>query len=220
MDHLRGSFERIGLKHLAAISIWLLAGLGCLCVDDQLQPYLTNAGRHPTVRAVAEDWQELGATAGILLFLAAGALYGVRDRGRTFVLFALSVSLAGAAAQVIKHLAGRARPNLVHDTTHFYGPLGMFNEGPAVVTDSMPSGHTAAAFAMAVALGWRWPRAAGLWYVLACGVGIARTLVDRHFPSDVVLGAWLGTIVGAILCEHHRRAESLAQPPQIAIKSL
>lgn len=66
--------------------------------------------------------------------------------------------------------------------------------------DSMPSGHTAAAFAMATALAWRWPKARCLWYLLAGGVGIARMLVDRHFLSDVILGALLGVVASTLVC--------------------
>ena len=113
---------------------------------------------------------------------------------------ALSLASAGLAVNVLKYLFGRARPDRVHDQTIFYGPFGMFNHGAGVAIDSMPSGHTTAAFAMATALAWRWPRWTFLWYLLAAGVGVSRTFVDRHFPSDVILGALLGTVVARLVC--------------------
>ena len=36
--------------------------------------------------------------------------------------------------------------------------------------------------------------------VLAAGVGLSRTLLDRHFPSDVVLGSGLGALIGWKVC--------------------
>ena len=179
----------------AVLAAWFACGLACIAVDDHLQPALTRLGHEGIVRRVAEQWQTLGGTPGILLFLIAGLLDWRSRRGTTVWRFAMSVVVAGAAVQMLKHTFGRARPNWVHDATVFYGPLGMFNRGSYVPTDSMPSGHTTVAFAMATALSWRWPNGRALWYLLASGAGISRSLVDRHFPSDVILGALLGTLV-------------------------
>jgi undecaprenyl-diphosphatase len=185
---------------VSLLVLWLGAGIALIFVDGTIQPYLTMLGREPTVRFVAQHWQDLGATLGIVCFLIAGLLPVLRDRGQTFLRFALAISAAGIIVQLIKYLPGRVRPNLVHDESHFYGPFGLLNHGPAVQIDSMPSGHTTAAFAMAFALSYRWRRLAPLWFLLAAGVGIARTLVDRHFPSDVVVGSCLGTMIGWGAC--------------------
>lgn len=172
---------------------WLAAGMACIPLDEITQPYLTELGRQPWPRCLAERWQDLGATYGILLFLLVGLATWRVDRGRTFIQFAICVSAVGAAAQVVKHVVGRVRPHAAGDSTLFLGPLGIFNSGPNVPIDSMPSGHTAAAFAMATVLALRWPSTRWAVFPLAIGVGISRTLVDRHFPSDVVLGSLLGT---------------------------
>jgi membrane-associated phospholipid phosphatase len=181
-------------------SLWLLVGMVMICFDSAVQPHLTQLGQEPLIRSVAQHWQELGAAIGIVVFLLAGLAFAWKDRGRSAITFALSLASVGVAVNVLKYLVGRARPNRVHDETVFYGPLGMFNHGARVAIDAIPSGHTAAAFAMATALTWRWPRWAFLWYLLAAGVGMSRTLLDQHFPSDVILGAFLGTIVTFAVC--------------------
>jgi undecaprenyl-diphosphatase len=63
----------------------------------------------------------------------------------------------------------------------------------------MPSGHTTAAFAMAVLLACRWPRFTAAWFIIAAGVGVSRSLLDRHFPSDVVVGSCPGTFTSMVL---------------------
>jgi undecaprenyl-diphosphatase len=186
-------------KYLIVGSVWLLTGIACTTIDERVQPCLTQWGAQGTsLHAIAESWQQLGAKPGIVLFLCSALLVSGKPRTAVFIRFAACVSLAGILSQVAKYLIGRVRPNVVGDTTHYLGPLGIFNEGPWAPIDSMPSGHTAAAFSMAVALTHRWPRLGVLWFFLAAGVGVARTLVDRHFPSDVILGALLGTAVAVV----------------------
>jgi membrane-associated phospholipid phosphatase len=62
---------------------------------------------------------------------------------------------------------------------------------------SLPSGHTSTAFALATVAerhyGWR----AGLpAYALAAGIGLSRIESNKHYLSDVIAGATIGTIVG------------------------
>lgn len=190
------------------ITAWLGAGLLLIGFDGEVQPYLKLLGAVPAVHFIAAWWQQLGATIGIVGFLLAGLAIARRDRGYTFCTFVLTIVSAGIAVQCIKHLIGRARPNDVHDQTHFYGPFGLWYAGPPIQMDSMPSGHTTAAFAMAAALSYRWPKQAALWFVLAAGVGVARTLVDRHFPSDVLVASCFGTLIGWCTCQFLKRWES------------
>ena len=62
---------------------------------------------------------------------------------------------------------------------------------------SLPSGHTSSAFALATVAerhyGWK----AGLpAYLLAAGIGASRIESNKHYLSDVIAGAAIGTIVG------------------------
>ncbi|OGG53264.1 MAG: hypothetical protein A3F84_05140 [Candidatus Handelsmanbacteria bacterium RIFCSPLOWO2_12_FULL_64_10] len=62
---------------------------------------------------------------------------------------------------------------------------------------SFPSGHAANAFATAGVLNRRYgPRVGIPLFILGAFVGAGRIEDDRHFLSDVVAGAALGTIVG------------------------
>ena len=59
---------------------------------------------------------------------------------------------------------------------------------------SFPSGHTASAFASALALSAVWRRQSPLFYALAGGIGFSRVYAGAHYPGDVLAGATLGTL--------------------------
>jgi membrane-associated phospholipid phosphatase len=194
------------------LTAWLAIGIICICVDPAIRPFLKQWGQARPIHIVAMYWQEIGALTGIVLFLAAGGVLAWRDRGRTLVRFGIGLAGAGMAAQIFKHVIGRVRPNDLNDASMFVGPNNPFTRYPLPL-DSMPSGHTTAAFAMAVMLTWRWPRLRWLWYLLAVGVAVSRVMLDWHFPSDVLIGAWLGVMVsrGMIKCWSRGTKDRAAQ---------
>ena len=113
-----------------------------------------------------------------------------------------AVVLADVVTGAIKGAAGRARPFVVSDTN-----AGDFKFGRGFTKDgytSFPSGHTTTAFAAASAVTaetsrW-WPRST--WYIApvmyggATLVGLSRMYHNKHWASDVLLGAGIGTFSG------------------------
>lgn len=90
---------------------------------------------------------------------------------------------------VIKSLFKRERP--VHQGErphHLRVPL----------TTSFPSGHASSAAMAAVLLTDDQPRLAPLWWALAGAVGASRVHVRIHHASDVVGGAVVGLVLGAV----------------------
>ena len=113
-----------------------------------------------------------------------------------------AVVVGGAATALLKGVAGRARPFTTADTNPRDFAFGRgFGNGRR---ESFPSGHTTAAFAAAATVTWEthrwWPRStwivAPLLYGGATMVGASRMYHDRHWTSDVVLGAGIGTFAG------------------------
>lgn len=101
---------------------------------------------------------------------------------------------AEAAANPMKAVFDRRRP-----------PLR--GSGSGVSSSSMPSSHTAAAVAYAVAAGARSPLVGAPALAAAAGVAWSRLATRRHFATDVAVGAMVGAAVGgAVAVASHRLA--------------
>lgn len=106
---------------------------------------------------------------------------------RAIFVFA-TVAGSGTAAQIAKHLVGRARPRFLETLGPYHFDFLAFQ----AKHNSFPSGHTANAVAAAVALGIVWPRGR-LWLLAAAAtVAVSRVVVRAHYPSDTAAGALLG----------------------------
>lgn len=102
-----------------------------------------------------------------------------------------SVLSASILAKVLKVLIGRARPIFFEalDMT------GFFPFSYEWAFNSMPSGHTVATFAGLVMLGMLAPRAKWFTWTLAIIVGASRVAYGAHWPTDVILGAFIGMVM-------------------------
>jgi membrane-associated phospholipid phosphatase len=103
---------------------------------------------------------------------------------------------------MLKGVIGRQRPSAEPRNPHSYGFLRGFARGD--LYQSFPSGHSVAAFAAAAAVtsetsGW-WPQSRWLigptMYGGATLVAVARMFDNRHWASDVIAGAAIGTFTG------------------------
>lgn len=93
---------------------------------------------------------------------------------------------------ILKNLVARIRPYEVID--------GLTRLVPAERSFSFPSGHAGHAFAAAVVLYCMLPKKYGIpALVLATLISFSRLYVGVHYPTDVLAGALVGTIV-ALFC--------------------
>ena len=103
--------------------------------------------------------------------------------------------MTGITTYVIKHLTHRHRP---YDDNP---PNPRLWEGPFTgwEYDAFPSGHTSTAFALATLFAsvYRDKIWVGIIsYTLATGVAWSRVYDNKHWPSDVLIGAALGYAIG------------------------
>ena len=111
-----------------------------------------------------------------------------------FLIF-YSVLSTGLLVKVLKTFIGRARPI-------FFEALGMTGFFPPSFDwafNSMPSGHTAVSFAGLVMIGMLAPRYKALTWTLAIVIGVSRVAFGAHWPSDVILAAFIGMAVADIV---------------------
>lgn len=129
----------------------------------------------------------------VSFFLIAGIAYRQRRWVAQAIAMAMAGLGAGLSAQIVKHLVGRARPELW---------LGPMHYAPGSST-SFPSGHTVGAFALAGVLMFsaRNTTLRVIAFILACGVGLSRVLAFRHWPSDVTASAVIGLLMAWVITE-------------------
>lgn len=111
-----------------------------------------------------------------------------------FLIFS-SVLSAGIIAKIIKILVGRFRPI-------FFEALGITGFRPFSLEwafNSMPSGHTTATFAGLVMAGMLSPKIKPITWTLAIIVGLSRVAVGAHWPTDVILGAFIGMVAADLV---------------------
>lgn len=96
-------------------------------------------------------------------------------------------------ARVIKPAIGRARPSFVL-TDELVRVLV-----PASNVGSMPSLHSANAFAVATVVTLTYPKAGLAAFPVALLIGFSRVGVGVHWPSDVLAGAVYGSAIGALI---------------------
>ncbi len=122
---------------------------------------------------------------------AVGAL-SAGDDGHAIEVLIESFAVVEGTSEILKHITQRERPDRSS-------------------RDSFPSGHTAAAFTMATFLargvddlgdGW-YDKLGYLAYVPAVYVGIDRSEANRHWPSDVAFGAFLGLFLTNVVYDAH-----------------
>jgi undecaprenyl-diphosphatase len=122
----------------------------------------------------------------------AAAFAVVWRRPTIFALVVVAVVGADLAADGGKQLVHRHRP-FEHQI------------GPSERTHSFPSGHSATSFAAATMLSAYAPRFRVAFYTLACLIAFSRLYNGVHYPTDVVAGALLGTVIALLLRGGARR---------------
>ncbi|HSD77506.1 MAG TPA: phosphatase PAP2 family protein [Solirubrobacteraceae bacterium] len=122
-----------------------------------------------------------------------------RETRRAVVAAGIGAGVALALAQVISGLVDRPRPFVDHP-----GLVHLFAHHAA--DPGFPSDHTTAAFAIGVALLLRFRLWGAIVLALATVLAVGRVAMAVHYPTDVLGGAALGTLVAVALWAPPARA--------------
>ena len=106
-----------------------------------------------------------------------------------------SIILSGLVLHLLKYILGVSRPKYFFD--YNYERYNFFNIEHNV--NSLPSGHTQAAFTIAVLFILYFNKYNLFFILLAILIGISRIFMSAHFPSDLIMGAYIGSVFPIIL---------------------
>jgi len=210
---------RLKDRHVGPL-ILFAATAGVLIATDEdtyrgLKTFADKNGWVGDVSSVVTTLGGAGAWAAAGLFYGAGVV--MKDvRARETGYLAVSAILQSfLVSHTIKGFSGRQRPLAAEGEDRWSGPAGFFKRyasGNYGLYDSFPSGHAATAFSLAtvVALQYHHRTWVGvLAYSLAAVASVSRVTEDRHWMSDVVVGAVLGHLVARVVVLNHWKRQRL-----------
>jgi len=136
-------------------------------------------------------WSGLGICGFVLLTCLSA------DEPRRVAALILALLIGGVIVHLMKRTLHVDRP-----ATHFGPDHPVFQViGKALKKGSMPSGHSATAWAVAALLVLHEGRATlwrHLWWVLAALQALSRVVVGAHWPSDVLVGSGMGLLLAPL----------------------
>lgn len=144
-------------------------------------------------------WRFLSMYGGFLYvaFFSGLFLASLDQRERLVILTALSLVFTTVSTILLRYIVRRPRPAFMKT-----GYVPWMNDY------SFPSGHASMIFAIAALESWLFLTptltAAGsiltiIAIIMACLIAISRVMLGVHYVSDIVAGAFLGTIISAIV---------------------
>jgi len=133
-----------------------------------------------------------------------GKILGNKSIATTGRMLTESVLYSGLAVSLLKYTVGRSRPYTNE------GPVTMFTYSFQEANVSFPSGHTATAFAVSTVLANRIdnPFATVALYGLAGFTGYQRIYDNKHWFSDVFVGAAIGYFIGSSIVNSEEKREN------------
>ncbi len=117
---------------------------------------------------------------------------GRKKIGKNWLFLAFSIIIAQAICFILKVLLARYRPIelFTHQLYGFHFLSTQYN------LTSTPSGHATSSFAALLAIGYIFKQTwlTILLLAFATIIAISRVIMAAHFPSDVILGAYIGVL--------------------------
>jgi undecaprenyl-diphosphatase len=191
--------------------IFLLATLFLFLVANALQAQ--SSVELNTLRRINPDnpnnavWTSLSSTSKYISvgvpvgYFVAGLIHDNKDLKQKAAYTAAAILLNTATTSLLKNVVKRERPYNTY--------TGIFPD--KIESDyAFPSGHTSSAFATATSLAITTKK----WYIAvpalawSAGVGYSRIYLGQHYPSDIIMGALVGSS-SALIC--HWASKQLAK---------
>lgn len=191
--------------------LFLLVTLVLILAANTLQAQSSNELN--TLRRINPDnpnnavWTSLSSTSKYISvgvpvgYFIAGLIHDNKDLKQKAAYTAAAILLNTATTTLLKNVVKRERPYNTY--------TGIFPD--KIESDfAFPSGHTSSAFATATSIAITTKK----WYIAvpalawSAGVGYSRIYLGQHYPSDVIMGALVGSS-SALIC--HWATKQLAK---------
>lgn len=130
-----------------------------------------------------------------------------RYQARLAYFFLCAMIASGLTLVLAKFVIGRHRPRyLWREDLYGFQP---FNFDFSAL--SYPSGHTQVIFCVATVFAILWPRVTIPFYCVAAFFGMSRVMVNAHYVSDIVMGAFVGVVVTLLVRDYfNKTGETIA----------
>lgn len=157
-------------------------------LDSRLLYAMRTRGHGGTAEAIGRWLGRLGEYGAIWLVIGIVLAFADPDNGDDWLIAGILGPVAIGLNFVVKVIVRRPRPVLE----------GLPPLGGAPSSLSFPSAHATSSFACATAMTRIAPEAAVL-FVLAAAIAACRPYLGMHYPSDVLAGIVLGTVLGLVV---------------------
>jgi hypothetical protein len=190
--------------------------------DEPIQRFGLDLRTHNKgVRQVSSYVTNTGAQYEGIALIGIGT-YGFlfkNEKLQTTTLLASQAYITSSVMQtLIKTLTGRQRPSYynpdnVEAEPTFRGPFYKFKDvNGSTISSSFPSGHTTLAFAAATVYAMEYkdrPLVPILSYAAASLIGLSRITENKHWATDVLVGAGLGHLIGRQVVNNYHRFQKI-----------
>ncbi|MFQ5429585.1 MAG: phosphatase PAP2 family protein [Phycisphaerae bacterium] len=192
----------IGLVSVAAVAVVVLLryDVALMRWRDRFMP----ADPSGLLEQLLTGFRNGGQVLSVAVALAIVVTY---DRRRRSIVAAILLAqlFAAIAYNAGKYTIPRVRPTaagrIVAPLDRLTGAETWLGLRPGNSDDdlrSFPSGHSAAAFALAGVLAFFYPRLSWMFWLLAVGCSVSRFLDAAHWPTDCLVGAIIGMLAALL----------------------
>jgi hypothetical protein len=189
---------------------WITVGVvvsvtgALMLLDDEINDFWQDDLRGDTTDSIEDVVENFGDSDKLLLGALGGyalsEAVGLEREKAMFLNGFQSVLLSAALITGIKYLGQRERPDDADDAFDWNGP------GGGDFNTAFPSGHSGNAFALATVVAETYgddhPWVPWLAYPLAGLTALGRVNAERHWASDVFMGAAIGHFVGRMVTRY------------------
>ncbi len=212
-------WKRIGIYGASVAALSLIA-------DEPMQRFAVKLhDDSKAVSSVSSYVTKFGGRYEVYSLAALGSygfIFNNKKMQTTTLLATQAYLTSGLMETIVKAISGRQRPTYYNSghpepEPYFHGPFykkGIDVSGHAV-NSSFPSGHTTVIFAAATVFAKEYkntPWVPVVAYSAASLVGLSRITENKHWMSDVVVGATLGYLTGRQVVNNYHRYAKLKAP--------